>query len=347
MTLHRFTMGNQRATLRRRVAGILILLGFVSGCGGPDANRVLADGATLADELSTYYDSLSNSVLEHWAARVALDTLKLERETAEASARFAKAGAKSDTSAEDVAAKNIRKTLEQSNREIAVTKEALIHALRHRAEAARVLGSIYQALEHLNDPGSLKQAESAGENFGKAMASLPPLKGSSADISSGAAKAANVLLSWRKGRQLRIAMGGLAANFSVWKMNFEKDKETCLSIDEDRVSASHSVLEELAIEKMASPNSLLSTLRLPVAVKVPDSYSNPEAGLEIARIAGFRSNVSWSCATDQLQLALSGMESAQNDVQRGKTPVLQSVEMELDHAKSCLAEHESLVKGAE
>jgi hypothetical protein len=278
--------------------------------GGSGLDDVFAAGADSTNAVALYYDALAGLTLDSWRESAAYGVLRGEPLTAK----------------------------ENTNYEVRMT------ALKHRADLAHRLATLYQTMTKSRDAAGLTNVTSAGEQLGKSLAGVPNLPGAD-NIDAGAfGEAAAFLVDLKRQKDLRRGLKALNEVAGGLKTVFDRESPEYKRLSKERDRTAENLLRALSEKNAADPGALLKELPLGVPIAAVSTEEGRKAGLAIAGVDVFRARFAWECVTAENAEILAGWIAVQKQAASGSSPDARPLRGHIARANGCMAEYKDIAR---
>jgi hypothetical protein len=278
-----------------------------SGCGDRAGAADLANaGATTANALASYYNSLAQDSIDSWEMEAFYDSIQ---------------GIPFD--------QNSQKLYQDR-----------IDALNHRAQMATDLASLYGALTQLSSYDASGQVSGAADRLSKQLTSIPVLSGSGVNPASLIGSVAGDLADWKQSKDLRKGSRIIAEALEKIERLFQSEAKLYKSIARERGLSVANVLEYMIQNKMVTTTPLLQQVPQSLGLTlttIPTDDKTTNGVIQLARVRLQRLallSASAADTTDQsLLLLVQNHKDFQNKKQLSLNQVLtglQKVQVYLD-----------------
>jgi hypothetical protein len=279
----------------------LVFLVCVAGCSDHGhTDQIIAAGKSASAALQTYYTHLTKTTTDWWEYQTSYNTIQ----------------------------------------EIATTQEleqimtARVAALRSRATMAARLADLYDTISRLRDPQSSQPAITAAQNLGKAMSGLPKLPGGGAGTELE--PAATFLAGLQRERDFKEANKALRDAIKRVLNLYVQEQETYRSIQHDRDSTRHALLQSLSRKKLINTAPLLDQLGLGINWTTNDPDTTRALALSIDETNTRRIESSWLCATEETATMLTMLADAHEQLATNSKPTPLALQRAINRASACL-----------
>jgi hypothetical protein len=301
----------RRVNFTRYVACALILATpLLLDCGHTrQTSPLISAGNGASVEVQSYYDHLSNIVVEWWVYQTAFDTIEGVSTT-----------------------KNLTD----------LYHERLVGIQARTIMAAR-LTSLYESLAQLRNTKSAEPTVTAAQNLGNSLNGLPKMP--NIDLPTGLGQAAELLINIKRNRDFRAANNDLVGALAKISDLFAAEKEAYLSINRDRDRTRHSLIQALARRKLINTAPLLERLKLGVPWTTgTEDESTRKLSLAIDSVSGDRSMTAWSCATEETARVLNLLADGHSNIAKGDSASPASLLRAQTRAKDCITARDGLAQ---
>lgn len=304
-----------------RVLLYFVVVTAACGCINRKDGQKLADsGLTVANSLTTYYDTLDQQVDDLVEVEAFNDVLRAL------------------TSADS----------QSYQQEMLQTKEAL----QRRARLARQLAATYQSLKDLSSYDASGEVSSSFDKLGQALVGIPPLKSLSETASTAApvdpaqvlSKGAGLLASWKQSRDIGKAIKGVTETLDGLTTLFGEELPACQSITAEHVEKI-SVLAGTLIKKnqvIAWPLLEQDLESIGLKLAHPDQPPNDQvlagALAEVVRARAIGLQTLANSAGQSLLSGLNGQLTSQRQFQARKGISVSDIHAAVEKANSFLDE---------
>jgi hypothetical protein len=266
-----------------------------SGCGDRAGAADLANvGATTANALASYYNSLAQDSIDSWEMEAFYDSIQ---------------GIPFD--------QNSQKLYQDR-----------IDALNHRAQMATDLASLYGALTQLSSYDASGQVSGAADRLSKQLTSIPVLSGSGVNPASLIGSVAGDLADWKQSKDLRKGSRIISETLEKIEKLFQSEAKLYKSIARERGLSVANVIEYMIQNKMVTTTPLLQQVPQSLGLTlttIPTDDKTTNGVIQLARVRLLRLALLSASAADTTDQSLLLLIRNHNDFQNKKQLSLSQV----------------------